>query len=75
MTAFQTQKAADEATLELAWKVVRQLRRKRGSIVETPYDNGTLPEYGGGYCFSAEIDGENYHIEIIGPYVEGDEDA
>ena len=75
MTAFPTQKAASDATKELTWEIVRWVRQHKGWEATDPEDNGTLPEYGGGYMTTLTIDGEDYHVEIVEPYVEGDEDA
>jgi hypothetical protein len=72
MTAFETQKAADEAT-EALTNLVAAWAREEGHEATPAEDNGTLPEYGGGYCTTLTIDGEDFHVEIISPYVEGDE--
>lgn len=73
MTAFTKQRLADAATEALAIRIASLLSSEGAEIQEEPYHNGTAPEYGGGYCFTVTRGGEDFHIEVIGPYVEGDE--
>lgn len=74
MTTFTTQAAADAHTERLALQIAQHLRESYPALVETPFHNGTKAAYGGGYCFTATLNGEDYHFEIVGPYVEGDDD-
>lgn len=72
MSRFVTQEAADVATKLLTQHIADHLFNEHGYEVEDVHDNGTAPEYGGGFQFTATIAGEAFHIEVISPYVEDD---